>query len=143
MVDFFFQTEAKKKKYILYWRRRRRRIRGCLSKLDTVDCLMSILMLYTWGQMAIVVVSIGAFFWKSYLNDIGARPARCSTHHAYCFVVTYNNNVKQCLLKLIVWFGNKALHLLGSFLGLITTESFLYVLTITDWDLYIQISIIQ
>ena len=26
--------------------------------------------------MAIVVVSIGAFFWKSYLNDIGARPAR-------------------------------------------------------------------
>ena len=105
MVDFF-QTEAKKKKYILYWRRRR--IRGCLSKLDTVDCLMSILMLYTWGQMAIVVVSIGAFFWKSYLNDIGARPARCSTHHAYCFVVTYNNNVKQCLLRLIVWFGNKA-----------------------------------
>ena len=113
MVDFF-QTEAKKKKYILYWRRRRR-IRGCLSKLDTVDCLMSILMLYTWGQMAIVVVSIGAFFWKSYLNDIGARPARCSTHHAYCFVVTYNNNVNNVYSGLSFDLGIRPSSSLGFF----------------------------
>ena len=32
--------------------------------------------------MAIVVVSIGAFFWKSYLNDIGARPDRLIMHIA-------------------------------------------------------------